>query len=151
MDQYEKSLRNEWKDKLFEDFPDVFERRRTIENIGPGWESLLRELCEAIDPLIQKFKQDMANSQDTDEGAALDDIDWPTCMQCKEKFAGLRFYMSRSNEGIDKAIRIAEEKSYQTCDECGAPGKPRNAGWMVTRCDNHSEGKEAHIFGEETK
>jgi hypothetical protein len=128
----------------------VFERRRTIENVGPGWEPLLRELCEAVDPLIQKFKQDMIDSHDTDD-AILNELEHPTCMQCKEKFGGLRFYMSRSNEGIDKAIRIAEEKSYQTCDECGAPGKPRNGGWLVTRCDNHSEGKGACTFGEETE
>ena len=60
---------------------------------------------------------------------------YPKAMQVKEKFAGLRFYMTYYVEEIEKLIGEAEEKSFKTCEKCGNPGKLREGGWLVTLCD----------------
>lgn len=57
--------------------------------------------------------------------------------QVKEKFGGLRFYYSGGDNQIFGMTRIAESMSYRTCEECGAPGKSNNHGWITTLCDTH--------------
>ena len=85
---------------------------------NPGWTPLLRELCAQI---------------------VRDD---PECRatQIKEKFGGLRFYVHTATQTTYDLIRVAEERSFQTCDSCGKPGK-RTAikGWQCVRCDEHSK------------
>lgn len=39
--------------------------------------------------------------------------------QIKEKFGGLRIYLSKYNEEVRQMIDDAEEISYNTCEECG--------------------------------
>lgn len=68
--------------------------------------------------------------------------DHPRAFQVKEKFGGLRFYMT----GIDSAdpeiarlIAEAEKKSNKICEECGAPGTQNpHRGWCETLCEIHS-------------
>ena len=36
---------------------------------------------------------------------------------------------------MSKAISEAEDKSAETCENCGKPGKVRGQGWVVCRCD----------------
>ena len=61
-----------------------------------------------------------------------------TITQVKEKFGGLRFYISTYNETLEGIINKYEKLSYQTCEWCGEPGKIRNdIGWYRTLCDNH--------------
>lgn len=64
---------------------------------------------------------------------------YPKAMQVKEKFGGLRFYMNYYVEEIEELINEAEEKSYKTCERCGAPGKSREGGWIITLCDKCEE------------
>jgi len=60
----------------------------------------------------------------------------PQATQVKEKFAGLRFYMTWETDEIDKIIGEYEEKSYTICETCGQPGKVRrDKAWIVTLCD----------------
>jgi hypothetical protein len=66
---------------------------------------------------------------------------YPKAVQVKEKFGGLRFYMTYYVEEIEKLIDEAESKSYQTCERCGAPGKSREGGWILTLCDECEEKK----------
>lgn len=63
-------------------------------------------------------------------------------IQVKEKFGGLRFYTNFETEEISKLIENAEDKSYITCEECGKPGQLRKGGWLLTLCNEHSEGRE---------
>ena len=57
--------------------------------------------------------------------------------QVKEKFGGLRFYYQGGDDAIRGMAQMAETMSVITCEECGAPGKIRNGGWVHTFCDEH--------------
>lgn len=62
--------------------------------------------------------------------------------QVKEKFGGLRFYYdSDALNVIDKLVDEAEEQCWKTCEACGAPGVLRGGGWLMTACDEHSDGR----------
>lgn len=67
-------------------------------------------------------------------------IEWesrhPRASQVKEKFGTLSFYMSSATDEMYKLISEAERKSGETCEDCGAPGKRRGGGWIVTMCDS---------------
>ena len=59
----------------------------------------------------------------------------PKASQVKEKFGGLRFYMTCGTDEIFNLIDEAEELSYKTCEECGKPGEEKDTGWIRTLCD----------------
>lgn len=59
-----------------------------------------------------------------------------TILQVKEKFGGLRIYISGGNTTTDEIIDLVERISLKTCENCGNPGKPRGGGWIRTLCDN---------------
>lgn len=60
----------------------------------------------------------------------------PRAAQVKEKFGGLRFYMTSGDDEIYQAISEAETLSHYTCEECGNHGKKRDLAWIRTLCDN---------------
>ena len=89
----------------------------------PGWHNLALELHAGIYRIDPEYKLD----------------------QIKEKFGGLRYYVSLS-EGLsdgDRAfinvmIDAAEKTSYETCEECGKFGDLRSdIGWARTLCEEH--------------
>jgi len=43
---------------------------------------------------------------------------------------------------IDGLVSMAEAMSYRICEQCGLPGKPNDAGWITTLCDNCRNAKE---------
>lgn len=47
----------------------------------------------------------------------------------------LRFYMTSSNDLMDKYINEAENISARTCEKCGEPGTLNNYGWISCLCD----------------
>ena len=63
----------------------------------------------------------------------------PRASQVKEKFGGLRFYMTHGTDEIFKLVNEAEALSYKTCEECGKPGEGRSDGWVHTLCDTCHE------------
>ena len=60
-------------------------------------------------------------------------------VQVKEKFGGLRFYISHGTDEMFDAIDKAEETSYTICESCGDAGTLRREGWMQTLCDKHAK------------
>lgn len=89
-------------------------------NVGPGWQ-----------PLIEKLNRDLLA---LDPDYRIDQI--------KEKFGGLRYYWTASEDlpddpwlAMDHLVADAERLSETTCESCGAPGELRGAGWLVTQCD----------------
>lgn len=62
--------------------------------------------------------------------------------QVKEKFGGLRFYIGDGSREIHERIDKAEEESFRVCEKCGLPGTRRHAGWVLTLCDDHNNGRE---------
>lgn len=67
--------------------------------------------------------------------------------QVKEKFGTLRFYYRGGDDYVDGVVRMAEEMSAVTCEECGAPGRSRRGGWIRTLCDAHA--KERDVVDEQ--
>lgn len=63
-------------------------------------------------------------------------------IQVKEKFGGLRFYVSNLPEKGINIIIEAEKESYETCEVCGEPGKQHLIkGWYHTLCEEHRNEK----------
>jgi len=58
--------------------------------------------------------------------------------QVKEKFGTLRFYYDGGDEYIRGAVDLAESMTGATCEECGAPGKVSDKGWIRVRCAAHA-------------
>jgi hypothetical protein len=89
---------------------------------APGWRDIIDKLCAdimALDP-GPKFKAE----------------------QIKEKFGGLRFYVSGYPDDPDKAAAIgkligdAEMLSYKTCEMCGTNNDVtlNSNGWIQSLC-----------------
>jgi hypothetical protein len=64
---------------------------------------------------------------------------YPRASQVKQKYGGLRFYLTCGTNEINNLINEAEELACKTCEECGSPGEERGGGWINTLCDNCHE------------
>jgi len=95
---------------------------------GDGWFDLIWDLSSKLEPIIQKF---IDEDQDTEL--------YPKAAQVKEKFGGLRFYMTCGTSEIYDLTDKAEALSLKTCEECGKPGEKRDGGWIHTLCDDCHE------------
>lgn len=135
----------EEKDKaLCAKYPKIFRNRRgdpkqTLMCFGfehdDGWYDIIDTLCNTI-------QHHLDWKRESDEFKSLSDEEWDeshqaVAVQVKEKWGGLRFYVNSSDDYIDGAIALAESLSLRTCEQCGAPGKPRGGGWVRTLCDSH--------------
>lgn len=87
-----------------------------------GWNDLLDQLCE-------KIEIELDNAPELKKYFKVN--------QVKEKFGGLRFYVSGANEKILSTIDLFEELSYNICERCGNEAKCRKIdGWIYTLCDS---------------
>jgi hypothetical protein len=123
----------DWKDQLVEHYPWLFKAphwRDTSENpervpvplaVGDGWAKLISDLASELDPIWRELPSEVQ------KGIFL--------MQCKEKFGGLRFYLSQGTDRMFDAIQKAETASFRICEECGCTGRIRKGGWIRTLCD----------------
>ncbi len=87
--------------------------------IGDGWYKLVYDLVHDI------------RLNDLKKG------DWVTKVtQCKEKFGGLRFYVTGTSDKNWALIRNAEQKSYGICEATGSEVEVGtwNDGWVQTIC-----------------
>ena len=109
-----------------ERFPKMFSGKYGGFCCGEGWWPILEKLCSNIQHHIDwKNKQSEVVSQ-------------VTVAQIKEKFGGLRFYYDGGDDEIRGMVRMAEAWADASCEECGAPGKRRDGGWIKTLCDHHA-------------
>lgn len=121
-------MKDELEAKLKEKYPNLYRSegvRWALSGFecGDGWFNLLDECSAKIEAELVQM-----NMRDRHQFYA---------QQIKEKFGTLRFYMNSSTEAMNKAISEAEEKSYVTCEECGAgESKQRQGGWIRTLCDD---------------
>jgi hypothetical protein len=133
---------------------------------GDGWYNIIDTLCGAIQTHIDQRAKDIeyrtkindlvaeyiyGNREPLEQFAGnhasilvkggIKEVPAPieqvVAMQVKEKYGSLRFYYGGGDDIIDAYVRFAEYLSERTCDVCGAPGKQRDSGWIVTRCDEH--------------
>lgn len=119
--------------QLCAEFPNLYRDRHASKqttcmcwgfDCGDGWFKLIHELSSKLEALILQLPDvERANVR---------------ASQVKEKFGGLRFYMTSSTEEMNHLIDEAEERSYAICETCGAPGRRRYGGWIRTLCDEHA-------------
>jgi hypothetical protein len=90
-------------------------RKEALECVGPGWAKLINEVYDLI--------------EEEPKGGR------PAVVQCKEKFGGLRAYITNGSDKLYNAIYKIESRSKAICEFCGKPGKITTIrGWDVTTC-----------------
>jgi hypothetical protein len=99
-------------------------------DVGDGWYGLLYQLI-----LNVKYNDNIKGT-------------WITKVtQCKEKFGGLRFYVTGTSDKNWDLIRAAEKKSYQICEITGSEIEVGiwNDGWVRTICRKEALSKFAKL------
>ena len=114
-------------------FPKMFDTPYGGFCCGEGWWPILEKLCSNIQNHI-----DWKNKQS-------EIVPQVTVAQIKEKFGGLRFYYDGGDEHINGMVRMAEAWADASCEECGAPGKRRDGGWIKTLCDTHEAERQQRV------
>lgn len=85
---------------------------------GHGWDSLIKPLFDWIENYNKEHEDDPIVVQ-----------------QVKEKFGGLRFYVSYAPDELHRMILKAEGDSYGICEECGTTKDVgHTCGWIKTVC-----------------
>lgn len=138
---------------LLETYPELYWQHELPMNatcmcwgfdVGDGWFPLIDLLSKAILPQVRELNKKEAEwfENQSEENKAL--IKEPSrfgVVQVKQKFGGLRYYVSHYTEELGKLISLFEDLSYETCEVCGRLGKTRSGGWIETLCDEHAQGK----------
>ena len=114
-------------------FPKMFNGKYGGFACGEGWWPILEKLCSNIQSHI-----DWKNKQS-------EIVPQVTVAQIKEKFGGLRFYYDGGDDHINGMVRMAEAWADASCEECGAPGKRRDGGWIKTLCDIHEAERQQRV------
>ena len=103
-------MKEEFDKKLVEAFPLLYgDRRAPIQSTAmcwgfscnDGWFDIIWDLSSKLEPLIQKFIDENPTAEVH-----------PRASQVKEKFGGLRFYMTHASDEIRELIGEAEALSY---------------------------------------
>jgi len=104
--------------------PDPYETYGTGMGVGLGWYPLIKKLVETIHENDTMLNLEHGTDHVT------------KVTQIKEKFGGLRFYVTGTSDKNWKAIDAAEEDSFYTCEECGSKQDVGrwNDGWVLTKC-----------------
>jgi len=121
-------MKKELQEKLFKKYPKIFAQRYlSMEqtamcwgiDTGDGWYWLIDQLCEYL-----QFQTDNNKSPQVEAS------------QVKEKFGGLRFYVSGADDRQYSAIRFAEFLSYSICEDCGTTKEvsQNKTGWIRSLC-----------------
>lgn len=118
--EYENFAKN-----MEERFPLMFANKYGGFAVGAGWYPIIEALCANIQSHI-----DWKNRE-------AEVVPQVVVEQIKEKFGGLRFYYQGGDEQVHGMVRMAETWAANCCEECCAPGKRRNGGWIRTLCDLH--------------
>ncbi len=94
--------------------------RNVFLECDSGWNDLLDRLCTKIEAELAKDQYAKKEFK---------------VMQVKEKFAGLRFYISTGNDAIFEFIEQAENESFSICEDCGKPGNEYSLRcWVCIMC-----------------
>ena len=122
--------------QLCEKYPDIMAERRLGAmqtamcwgfDHGDGWYHILDSAMRLVQAHIDMSKR---------RGHEIDQVVFE---QVKEKFGMLTIYHRGGDEYTDGVLRMAEEISRVTCEECGSPGTSTKTGWIRTLCDDHHE------------
>jgi hypothetical protein len=128
------SMSPELDQKLCEEFPAIMSERRLGAmqtamcwgfDHADGWYNLLHSAMRLVQSHIDVSKRIGV------------DIEPVVFEQVKEKFGILTIYHRGGDEYTRGVLRMAEEMSRHTCEECGDVGYPNSKGWIRTLCDEH--------------
>ena len=88
-------------------------------------------------PMIHKLSLRLEQIITEEMKTATEDQELPYILQIKEKFGGLRFYISSGTDQMIKLIDKAEEDSFDICENCGSTDnvKTEGKGWIKTLCN----------------
>lgn len=88
---------------------------------GDGWLPYIKEAQELID----KYNEEHPNENPVE------------FVQVKEKWGVLNIYLNRYPDDMHTKIWEIEQKSYDTCEFCGAKSATTKSthGWIMTLCD----------------
>lgn len=128
--------------RLKEKYPKMFSRPYGGVAVGAGWWPIIESLCANI-----QHYADWQNKNHEKHPV----VPQVVVSQIKEKFGGLRFYYDGGDDEISGMVRMAESWADHSCEECGAPGKSRNGGWIKTLCDKHEEERQERFRQREMK
>ena len=109
-------------------YPKMFSQPYGGFAVDKGWWPILQALCANIQHHIDWWNKNHEKHPIVEQVVV---------EQIKEKFGGLRFYYTGGDEKIQGMVRMAEAWADHSCEECGAPGKTREGGWIKTLCDHH--------------
>ena len=93
-----------------------------LDEMEPGWRKAFgEEMCEELREELLKYNS----------------LSSFRIVQIKEKFGGLRFYVTNvpPKSDIYDIIHKYENLSYEICTECGQPAHQYSDGWIYTLCD----------------
>lgn len=115
-------MRQDLQQKLHAEFPYLFSQLHNEIEVGDGWYDIIYRMSWRI-----------CNYLVLSHGPASLEHLAATCV--KEKFGGLRVYMTTSVPAVNDIISEAVEEAWRTCEKCGQAGSLRGEGWLVTLCD----------------
>lgn len=124
--------------KLIMKYPKIFRENFYFEH-GDGWYNIIDRNCAIIQNHIDAREKYINYLIKAEKTVDLDEVYQVEAMQSKEKFGGLRFYVSGGDEYCRGVITMMENISFFICEECGKEGELRNMSWMRTLCDKHYE------------
>jgi len=114
--------------QMEERFPRMFANPYGGFCVSEGWWPIIETLCSNIQSHTDWWNKNRENRPIVEQVVVA---------QIKEKFGGLRFYYEGGDDQISGMVRMAEAWANNTCENCGAPGKRREGGWIKTLCDHH--------------
>jgi hypothetical protein len=138
----EEAQYDEFVKRIEERFPNMFSKRYGGIAVGAGWWPIIESLCANIQSRIDWW------NKNHEKNPVIEQV---VVEQIKEKFGGLRFYYQGGDDEISGMVRMAEAWASHACEECGAPGKSRDGGWIKTLCDKHEEERQERLRSREMK
>jgi hypothetical protein len=116
-------LEEDFFDKLKADCPLTMQGLHGLET-SPGWNHIIKNVVHAVENHVDDFPLELKNQI--------------YFVQIKQKFGGLRIYMSHHTPFVDGVITLAEYLCYTICENCGVAGKKRNIGnYICVLCEEH--------------
>jgi hypothetical protein len=139
-------------EQILRKYPKIFEPYKgnpggiNWTGVPEGWLPIIDKLCDAIQSYVDNISTSVANPSYI-EGKQWDRNDVTThkyilqyspqvkCTQMKEKFGGLRFYTTGTDDNIDGMIHMAERMCINTCDRCSSEHELGvTKGWISICC-----------------